>query len=207
MSSKYGKYLWRGKIMPAFWTVASILSLIINIILISTLLSIGRSTYMLKSPLEEQLLGGLYQNFALMDQAHIRAQIPVNDKVQAKFNLPLKQETTVKLTKNTTIRGATLNYLQTGGLTIVNAVADITLPAGSDLPVILDMTIPVDTTIPVSLMVNVDIPLNKTELHAPFVGLQKVVVPYYRLVSEMPTTIGDAICGPNPSWACKLLFK
>jgi hypothetical protein len=41
------------------------------------------------------------------------------------------------------------------------------------------LTVPVKTTVPVTLNVPVDIPLEQTQLHEPFVGLQGVVAPYY----------------------------
>jgi len=177
---------------PAFWTIASVLSLIVNVILIVVLVSVASQLFALKQVVETQVLGGLYQNFVLMDQAHIRTTIPVTTTVPAKFDVPLKTNTTVVLTEDTTINDATVASLQVGGayggLAITNAPATIVLPAGTRLPVALELTVPVDQTIPVSLDVAVDIPLTQTELHQPFVGLQEVVRPYYDMLKGLPNS-------------------
>jgi hypothetical protein len=53
----------------------------------------------------------------------------------------------------------------------------------------------VDTTVPVTLNVPVDIPLNETELHEPFVGLQDVVRPFYCMINSGALNLGgQPIC-------------
>ena len=73
--------------------------------------------------------------------------------------------------------------VNTGGLNITNALTRIILPQGTTLPVLLNLTVPVDATVPVVIDVNVDIPLNQTQLHEPFSGLQDVVRPFYCIIS------------------------
>ena len=146
--------------------------------------------FSLKRLVQDQLLGGLFDNFVLMDQAHIRTTIPVSASVPAKFDLPLQTNTTVILTEDTAINGARVN-LWTGGLSITDAPANIILPAGTRLPIALDLVVPVDQMIPVNLTVEVDIPLAQTELHKPFVGLQEVVRPYYKLLKDLPDNWAD----------------
>ena len=225
------RYFQREKVGPAFWTVASVISMIVNVILIILLLYLGIQLFTLKDIVQNQVLGGLYTNFQLMDEAHIRTTIPVSTEVPAKFDLPLtglqvpakfdlplNTATTVTLTEDTLIRGATLYDLNAGSLYISSARLDITLPAGTKLPVQLDLTVPVDQMIPldsvvvpvdqkipVNLMVEVDIPLEQTELHPPFVGLQEVVKPYYTLLSTLPNSWGTALCGPTPEGLCALI--
>jgi hypothetical protein len=87
-----------------------------------------------------------------------------------KFDLPVKTNTTVTLTEDTFIKGASVS-LATSGLSIISAPTDITLPAGAVLPIALNISIPVNAT------VLVDIPLNQTELREPFNGLQNVLQP------------------------------
>ena len=194
------------KFAQAFWTVTGLLSLVVNVILIVMLLAVGKQLFTLKQVVEEQVLGGLYKNFILMDQAHIRTRIPVNTNVPAKFDLPLKTNTVVVLTEDTVLDNARVARLTTGGLTIVDAPATIVLPTGTRLPVALDLSVPVDQMIPVSLNVDVDIPLNQTDLHKPFVGLQEVVRPYYRMLGEMPGSWDALICGPQPAGLCRWIF-
>jgi hypothetical protein len=190
------------KIGPAFWTVASLISLLVNIILIVVLVSLARQLFVMKQLVNDQLLGGLYGNFEKMDQAHIRTTIPINTQVPAKFDLPLNTTTKVTLTDDTLIPNAQITNLNAGNLYISQATMNILLPAGTQLPVQLNLTVPVDQQIPVNLVVDVDIPLNQTELHQPFVGLQDVVKPYYTLLNGMPNTWQQTLCGPNPSGLC-----
>jgi hypothetical protein len=194
------------KLGPPFWTITGIFSLVTNVVLVVVVISLAKEIFSLKSPLQEQLIGGLYNNFVLMDQARIQATIPVTASVPAKFNLPVNTDTTVVLKKDTIIRGATILELSTGGLSIYNAPADIVLPAGLELPISLSIVVPVDQQIPVNLNVEVDIPLNKTDLHAPFVGLQKVVSPYYQMLKGIPGTLQEAVCGKQATDTCKALI-
>jgi hypothetical protein len=194
------------KFGPPFWTITGLLSLIVNVVLIAVLVSLASQVFKLKGILEDQLLGGLYNNFVAMDQAHIRTTIPINTNVPAKFDLVLNNETTVILTKATLIKGAKVASLVSGGMSIYNAPADIVLPVGTELPIRLNLTVPVDQQIPVNLTVNVDIPLSETDLHAPFTGLQKVVSPYYNLLQSAPNTLQEAVCGIPASDLCKSLI-
>jgi len=195
--------LIEGKnIGPAFWTVTSVLSLLVNIILIVILIILARQLFSLKDLVQTQLLGGLYGNFVKMDGAHIRTTIPVQTNVPARFDLPLNTTTMVTLTEDTVIPRATIYDFRSGTLTITTATANIILPAGTQLPIALNLTVPVDQQIPISLNVEVDIPLSQTDLHEPFVGLQEVVKPYYNLLGEAPSSWQEALCGPSPSGLC-----
>ncbi len=173
-----------------------------NIILVVILIVIGRQLFSMKQLVNNQLLGGLYSNFEEMDQAHIRTTIPIHAQVPAKFDLALNTVTNVILTEDTVISRATIYDLDAGNLRISQATMNIVLPAGSQLPVQLNLTVPVDQQIPVDLMVEVDIPLNQTDLHKPFVGLQQVVKPYYTLLNDTPDSWQEALCGPDPSGFC-----
>lgn len=194
------------KLLPAFWTVASVLSFIVNLILIVTIIILGQELFELKRLIGNNVLGGLYENFVKMDEANIATTIQVVDTIPVSFNLPISQDTVVTLTEPTFISNVMIN-LSSGGLTI-NSPANITLPAGTNLPVHLELTVPVDTTIPITLNVPVDIPLNQTELHEPFVGLQGVIGPYHRMLDPNIKTASDVpICNdPMVSWFCQTFF-
>ncbi len=195
-----------NKIPPAFWTVSSIISLVVNIILISTLVILAQYTFVIKNVVGENVLRGLYENFILMDQAHITTVVAVETEVPVQFTLPVQTTTDVILTENVRISGARV-VLQTGGLQILDAPTNIILPAGSRLPISLDITVPVDTVIPIKLDVEVNIPLKDTELHQPFVGLQQVIGPLYWLLQpEIKSAQDLAICQLNP-WFCDSFFK
>lgn len=205
--------IWQGKIAPAFWTVSSLLSLTVNIVLIVVLILLGRQLFSLKSLLHNELVGGLYQNFELMDQAHIKTTITVNDTIQVKdtipvvFNLPLSQNTEVVLTQDTPIQNATI-FLNGASVPL-----NIILPKGTLLNIGLNLTVPVSQTIPVvlnvpvKLQVPVDIALNRTQLHEPFSGLKEVLAPYQDLLAGLPTSWNETpLCGPVPNLLCKWIL-
>jgi len=195
-----------AKLLPAFWTVASALSFIVNVILIVVLLGLGQELFVLKRMVGDGLIGGLYTNFILMDQAHIKTNIAVSDNIPINFTLPISQDTVVTLTQPTRINGAQVS-LTSGGVAI-NSPANITLPAGTKLPVHLELTVPVNTTVPITINVPVDIQLDQTDLHKPFIGLQQVLSPYYWLLQ--PNIKGPAdieLCQGALGWLCGMAFR
>ncbi len=192
-SDRATRFFWQGKFGPAFWTITGIFSIIVNIILIVALLIIGQQLFTLNEIVEYGLIGGLHRNFEAMDDASIATTILVEDTIPVQFDLAVKTNTTVLLTEATPIYGASV-VISTGVLNI-NAPANIVLPAGTELPVALDITVPVDKEVPVVLTVPVNIPLNETELHAPFVGLQEVVGPYQVMLGDLPDDwMGTPLC-------------
>lgn len=197
------RWLRKEKIAPAYWTVTGSISIIINIILLVCVILLASQLFQIKKIVNDQLIGGLYSNFVLMDEASIRTTIPVKTTVPAKFDLPLKTQTNVRLTQDTFISGARVS-LYGGVLTISSAPTDIMLPAGTVLPVELDLIVPVDQEIPVELNVDVNIPLKQTELHQPFTGLQQVLEPYYGWLNSTPNSWSELLCGTDEM--CARLF-
>jgi len=185
VSKSKGMSLKDFKFGPAFWTIASVFSMTVNVILLIVLGVVLTNMKHLNitsvTDLGVGLIGGLYTNFEKMDRAHIITNIPVETTIPVKFDLQLNQQTNVILSQDVTINNA-LVTVNTGGLNITRALTTIVLPQGTNLPVVLNLTVPVNTTVPVILNVPVDIPLEKTELHDPFLGLRNLVQPYYCLL-------------------------
>jgi len=214
MRIKENPRLWQGKFSPAFWTFTGTLSLVVNLILVVILIFLGRELFALKALVSEQLIGGLHENFVKMDAAVIDTTVQVQDTILVKdtipvqFDLPVQTSTEVILTEDTPIKGATVS-ITTPYFTLNHAPTDIILPAGTPLPVNLSILVPVDTTIPItlnvpiSLSVPVSIPLNQTDLHEPFQGLQEVVEPYKTLLGEVPNSWGDALCQAGLNGMCQ----
>jgi hypothetical protein len=186
-----------SRIGPIFWTIASIISLLVNFGLVIALVVVIRllgGTQAAISLVQNQatgLLGGLHSNFVKMDAARIQTTIHVEKEIPVQFSLNVSGPTDVVLSREVVITGA-LVTVNTGGLNINRARADIVLPAGTLLPInIQNLVVPVDQKVMAVLDVPVDIPLNQTDLHEPFVGLQKVVEPYYCLLQ--PNTVVDGV--------------
>lgn len=175
------------RFMPAFWTIASIMSFTVNIVLLIVLaivLQNFKAVGVTATGLSEHLLAGLYTNFVKMDNASIKAQIPVNANIPLNITVPVRTTTQITLAEAAVIRNAHV-IINTGSLDI-DANATVTLPANTPLTVNLDFPLQVTDTIPVSLPVDVNIPLNQTELHEPFVGLRQVVEPFYCMLYDCP---------------------
>lgn len=189
----------RLQLLPAFWTIASLMSITVNIILIVILLIVFQMLGTIQLTAGDQisgLLGGLYSNFVKMDQASIQTTIHVEKDIPVNFNLNVSGPTNVTLSQSVTIDGA-LVTVATGGLNIVNARATIVLPQGTLLPINIEsLAVPVNQSVKAVLDVPVDIPLSRTQLHDPFVGLQKVVEPWYCLVEPNATFNGLQVCAP-----------
>lgn len=187
----------RFKFLPAFWTIASVLSLIVNIVLIVILLILFQMLGAIQSTADDQvsgLLGGLYNNFVLMDQAHIRTKIDVEKQIPVNFDLTVNGSTDVVLRERVTISGVRVT-VSTGGLIITDANGTITLPEGTLLPVnISNLTVPVRQQVLADLEVPVDIALRDTDLHVPFLGLQNVVRPWYCLVEPRAMFKDSPVC-------------
>ncbi|PKO17818.1 MAG: hypothetical protein CVU39_04865 [Chloroflexi bacterium HGW-Chloroflexi-10] len=198
---------WK-KLGPPFWTIISLISLMINAILIVVLLSLGSQIFKIKSLVNDQLLTGLSENFAAMDEAHITTTIPIRDQsVRANFTIHIEEQTNVVLSQDVYISNASIYNLDAGQLQISQAKTNILLPAGTELPINLKLDVPVDQQIPVNLDVPVDIPLNTSDLHQPFSGLQEVVNPYIDLLEGLPDSWSEAICGPKAGKFCMWLLE
>lgn len=189
-----------SRIGPIFWTIASVISLLVNIgtvvalIVVVQLLGGTKATLAFAQGQANGLLGGLYNNFVKMDAASIKTTIHVEKEIPVQFTLNVSGPTDVTLSRDVVINGA-LVTVNTGGLNINRAQADIVLPAGTVLPIsIQNLVVPVDQKVLAVLDVPVNIPLNQTELHEPFVGLQKVVEPYFCMLQPNTVINGINVC-------------
>jgi hypothetical protein len=202
------KLLWQGKPWRALQTVALLLSLAVNVVLLvaaGLLFLLAGRAFELKDAVLSPLVTGLHDGFVAMDEAHIRTTIAVDDTISVddtlpvEFDLPVQTTTVVTLTQPVFVTGATVNI--NGGILVVSdAPATILLPANTPLPVALDLTVPVRHTVPIHLnvpihlTVPVDIALNQTDLHQPFASLRDLIAPYKAMVAGMPGSLGEAMC-------------
>lgn len=184
------------KFLPALWTVASVVSLTIDFVLIILLLLGVRMSVLIQLGANNQisgLLGGLYSNFEKIDQTVIQTNVVVDSKIPINFDIPIEENTSIVLSKEVTIPNARVR-IKTDNLNI-DTIAALTLPANTSLPINIKFPINVQQTIPVYLNVPVSIPLNETQLHDPLVSLQQVLKPYYCIFEPNAVTInGVKVC-------------
>ena len=192
-----------SRIGPIFWTIASVISLLVNIgtvvvlIVVVQLLGGTKATLAFAQGQANGLLGGLYNNFVKMDAASIKTTIAVDANIPLNIIVPVQTTTQITIAEAAVIPNAHVR-INTGSLNI-DANAQVTLPAGTPLTVKLDFPLTVQNSIPIHLDVPVNIPLKDTELHEPFVGLQKVVEPYYCLLQPNTVVNGVNVCATTPS--------
>lgn len=177
------------RLRTAMWDFSSIVSLLVNAILLALVLLMAFRINTLENTITG-LLGGLYDNFVRMDRSFITTTITVEDMpIPLDFMLPVVQDQTdVTLTRDVTIRNAYV-VIDTGQISI-NAPATVTLPQGTTLPVSLQMDVPVQTTVLVDLQVPINIELARANasdpavanLHTAFLGLQDTIGPLYCLL-------------------------
>jgi hypothetical protein len=196
----------RYKFLPAFWTVASIMSITVNIVLLAVVFILLQMLGEIRASANNQvsnLLSQLYGNFAAMDNATISRTIPVDTSIPLDISVPVNlfdpdvnpqaQSEMISLAEDAVISNAHVE-IHEGGVDI-NARAIVRLPKGTPLSVNLKtFTLPVKTSVPVQMNVLVDIPLKETALHQPFVGLRDIVQPYYCMVQPKATLINGQAC-------------
>src|SRR5215216_4124282 len=166
----------RRRLLEAFWTIASLVSITVNIVLVAILLILLNMLAGVQLTANDQvsgLLGGLYSNFVKMDQATISRTIPVNANIPLNFTVPVDRseptglETEIKLSREAIIENAHVTITE-GGVNI-DADAIVRLPPQTTLTVYISrFEIPVQNSVPVQLDVPINIPLNETELHDAF---------------------------------------
>jgi hypothetical protein len=183
-----------GRYLPAFWTIASVLSLVFNVVLLVIVAGLLRNLGSLDAArIGSGVLGGLYSNFERMDLAHIKTTIPLQTSIALDMNIPVQTTTGITLAKDVSITGARVR-INTATLNI-DAPANITLPAGTAMDVALGFSLPVQADVPVALNVPVDIPLQQTELHPALVGLQDTIRPIYCMLAPLAQTLsGEPVC-------------
>lgn len=183
-----------GRYMPAFWTIASVLSLLFNVLLVLFLFGLMQTLGSLNaSNLGPGVLGGLYTNFERMDQAHIKTTIPLQTVIPLDLTVPVQTTTAISLAKDVSIPGAHVRI--NTPLFNIDAPANVTLPAGTTLDVAMSFTLPVQAQLPINLNVPVDIALRDTELHPALVGLQSTIRPLFCIVSPSAKSIaGQPVC-------------
>src|SRR5512143_1035885 len=180
--------------LPAFWTIASVISLVVNVVLVVVVLGLLRSFGSLDTArIGTRVLGGLYSNFERMDQAHIKTTIPIQTNIPLDLNVPVQTTTGITLAKDVSIPGAHVRI--NTALFNIDAPANVTLPAGTSLDVTMAFDLPLTGQVPVSLSVPVDIPLQQTDLHPALVGLQDTIRPIYCIVTPLAQALnGEPVC-------------
>jgi hypothetical protein len=211
---KIQQVVYQRKFLPAFWTVASIFSLIINVILIAILISFGHSLFQMKAIISDGLVTPAADSLELMDQAHIVTTVPVEttvrlqDSLPVNFDLSINQNMQLLMTEDTRISGAYIYLNNTAVMTDLTLPARTPLRTNFDLTVPVSTTVPVDITVPVTVQVPVDIAIDQTDLHQSIVGLQTAIEPYEAVMGSSFNSPKDLAMCNNwvTGWLCDIVF-
>jgi hypothetical protein len=189
------KRWWEHGFFPGFWTVASVLSIIMNCLIVGVLLAIIPLARSKPNDPAAKLLGGLYGNFVGMENAVITTSVPIRTTIPLdNITVPVNTLTTIYVQPGQSAQLSSVN-VRTGGLTITNATGSIIFGQTTPLNVQLNLNIPLQhIDVPVNLDVPVEIPLKNTQLYGPFVGLQDVIKPLYCLVEPQATLTNSQTC-------------
>jgi hypothetical protein len=176
----------RTSFWEAFKNLAIVFSFTVNLVLVIVLLLLVQSViFPTKTDVVEPMLDNLQGAVNALDDATIVRTISIDEQVPVNFTLPLKQSTTVVLSRDVEInRPAQFVFPAGGGYIQGNVI--LTLPAGQELPILLDMDVPVNNQIPVQFPVEVTIPLRETELNRVVIELNSVLGPVRDLLDSLP---------------------
>lgn len=180
--------------LPTFWTVGGILSILANVILLSMLIGAWRGTNAFSAGGGNGgALLSAYTSLEQLDEAHIRANIPVQTSIALDATVPVTSSTKITLAQDVYMEGAhvTINT----ALFNIDAPANITLPAGTSLDAALDLELPLQTSVPIAMELPVDIAVRDTELHGAIQGMKDALKPLLCAASpgaKLPN--GSAIC-------------
>ncbi len=153
------------------WKAVGALSLVLNVLLIMGLIGIGRSQGRSNESLTT-LVGNLRDGYSTLLSADLTMEVGINQEIPLELDLPLKKDTIVTLTEQTSVEGALIT-IQTSNFQVYNAPAVVVLPPGTRLPVALDTSVPLHTTIPIEFEVPVRLAIEKSDLGPAFEALIK----------------------------------
>ena len=139
------------------------------------------------------MLPGVYASLDQLDNAHIRATIPLRTSLALDTTMAVQSSTRITLARDLFVRGAHVTIAGSG--LSIDSPADITLPAGTEMDVNLDLDLPLQSALPLTAEVPVDIPLRDTEVHAAIQGLKDSLRPLVCANSPEATLVdGTPVC-------------
>lgn len=185
------KRVWDKKPWQAFKTFAILFSFTINLILLIVLLVAAPLILPIINDIASPIVGGLNSSFVDMNQATIRRTIDVSDTIPVVLTVPLSTTTSVVILRDVPLVNVPAKFTLPHGGGEINGVVSLNLPKNLALPVQLDLQVPISETLPVQLAVEAIIPLDETELGAPFNRLQSIFAPLDALLRGLPANGQD----------------
>lgn len=173
-----------GKPGENFWRTLTVVSVVLNLIMIFVLIALGNSLIGFASAFDSSIIDEVSKAMSFEEGATLSTSIHVQDQVPLTLEVPLKRNTVVTLSEPARFDGASIS-IRSATLSI-DAPASLTLPVGAELPLALDLSVTVDTVVPIDLTVPVEFPIAESEVGDSILAMQGLIEPYRSIVSEMP---------------------
>jgi hypothetical protein len=173
-----------GKPGENFWRSLTVISVVLNLVLVFGLIALGNSLFGIKDAFDESIFDKAAKAMSIEEGASLSTSIRVQDEVPVTIEVPLNRNTVVTLSEPAQIDGASIS-IRSATLSI-DAPASLTLPVGAELPLALDLSVTVDTIVPIDLTVPVEFPIAESEVGDSLNAMQGLLEPYRSVVSEMP---------------------
>jgi hypothetical protein len=173
-----------GKPGENFWRALTVVSVVLNLILIFVFIALGNTLIGFASAFDTSVIDEVAKAMSFEEGATLSTSIRVQDQVPVTLEVPLNRNTVATLSEPARFDGASIS-IRSATLSI-DAPATLTLPAGAELPLALDLSVTVDTVIPIDITVPVEFPIAESEVGDSISAMQGLIEPYRAIVSEMP---------------------
>jgi hypothetical protein len=170
----------------ALKNVTIVISLVVNIILISIVLILASQIGAIKSTLNG-IVGQLDTAFVSLGNAVVKDTIHIEQSVPVQFELPIDQTVTVMTTGAVPLNIPASFSL--GSFGQINGTVSLSLPRDLALPIRIQMLVPVNSQIPVVFDQPVSIPLGARGLSPVINQLRGVTQPLMQTIQALPNSI------------------
>lgn len=170
----------------ALKNVTIVISLVVNIILISVVLILASQIGAIKSTLNG-IVGQLDTAFVSLGNAVVKDTIHIEQSVPVQFELPIDQTVTVMTTGAVPLNIPASFSL--GSFGQINGTVSLSLPRDLALPIRIQMLVPVNSQIPVVFDQPVSIPLGARGLSPVINQLRGVTQPLMQTIQALPNSI------------------
>lgn len=174
------------RVWNALKNITVVISLIVNIILISIVLILASQIGAIKATLGG-IVGQLDAAFVGLGSAVIQDTIHIDQRVPVKFDLPVDQNTVAVTTDSVPLNMPASFSL--GSFGQINGTVSLSLPRNLALPIRISMNVPVDSEIPVVFDQSVSIPLGAKGLGPVINQLRGVTQPLMQTIQALPNSI------------------
>jgi hypothetical protein len=173
-----------GKPGEDFWKTITIVSIVLNLVLLFAMITLGSSIFKLKSAFDDAGFEEAAKAMTFEEGATLSTSIQVQDQVPVTLEVPLQRNTVVTLSEPASIDGMSIS-IRSATLSI-DAPASMTFPVGAELPLALDFSVTVDTVVPIDITVPVEFPIAESEVGKSLSAMQGLLDPYRAISAELP---------------------